>query len=122
MGDKTWKVAERRVAVIFGVRRKIGSGCDVTREGGDIDHEFCHVEVKMRKNQAVLRWWEEVEPAAMKEGKLPVLVIFEKRNAVPFLVCPLGADYLLRLGRILHDVRSVDAHVEVEQEDDGEVC
>lgn len=106
--SRTWKKAEQRVAALFGVRRRTGSGCDPRTGGDDIVHDRAFVEVRYRQKFEVLRWWrEDAVLPALKENKLPVLVIFEKGDRQPFLVCPLGADYLLTLGQMLKEARSV---------------
>lgn len=91
----TWKQKERDVGALFGCRRRRGSGCDPETGGDDIVHPRLFVEVRLRKNMTVLKWWEKdvVEPA-QREGKFPVLVIFQKGKGQPFIVAPLDAEYL----------------------------
>jgi hypothetical protein len=120
---------ELRLGKIFGVRRKIGSGCDLTRDGGDLDHPRLHVECKERQSFQVIDWYLNAEQLAAREyicefrnartgaciehrlgcpTKTPILVIYKKGLNRFFLVVPLGADILGVVERELRSARSQD--------------
>ena len=96
MSNKTWKQAERRVAVLFGARRRTGSGSDYRTGADDLMHDRLHVEIKYRQSHGVFTWWREVLDAVRKEkrGKQPVVVLVEKGSPVLLAVVPLDPTQL----------------------------
>jgi len=98
----TWKAAERKVARIFRTSRRPYSGAADSYGKDDIIHDKAFVEVRLRKSFQPVRWWrKEVEPEAKEAGKLPVLVLFQKGDGQPFVLCPLDADYLRNLWELI---------------------
>ena len=95
MPEKRWKRVEKRVAALFGTRRRRMSGSDMESGGDDIVHDRLHVEVKHRQRHGAVRAFKEhVVPKARKEGKLPVLVMAEVGKPGLYLLCPLESNYL----------------------------
>lgn len=103
MADKVWKQAERRVAKLFGVRRRTGSGCDYRTGADDLMHERLHIEIKYRQKHGVFSWWREILDALAQEQKKgnkkksPVLVLVEKGSPVFLAVVPLEPKALREL-------------------------
>lgn len=94
---RTWKKAEQRVAKLFGTRRRRGSGSDPETGGDDILHDRLHVEVKYREKQAVMTTYRDAKEKADSEGKMPIVVLLEKRSPVILLVLPLDKETLKRV-------------------------
>ncbi|MBI4332915.1 MAG: hypothetical protein HY673_16730 [Chloroflexi bacterium] len=75
--DKAWKAAERHVARALGGQRTPLSGNNSKHTAGDVIHPSLYVEVKYRKRFAIVSLMKQVEKAARKEGKTPVLALQE---------------------------------------------
>lgn len=105
VADKTWKQAERRVAALFGSRRRTGSGSDYRTGADDIIHDRLHIEVKYRQKHGVFSWWREILDAVKKEktNKRPVLILSEKGSPVLLAVVPITKDDLHGLANELYD-------------------
>ncbi len=80
MSDKAWKQLERRVAAYFGGRRNSLSGQTSKAGAGDVLHPHLVVECKHRKRHAAVRLWDDCNELANREGKLPVVVLAERRR------------------------------------------
>lgn len=90
MADKRWKAVERRVAKVFGTRRRRGSGCDVETGSDDILHDSLHVEIKTSKRPyGVIKVYDHAAKKAKKENKTPVVIITESGSPRMFVVMPL---------------------------------
>lgn len=78
MGDKAWKVAERKAAAVIGGLRqgpRTRSGSKQTT--GDIIHPRVYVEVKYRQSFATCSLHRENRAKATKESKVAVTVLQE---------------------------------------------
>lgn len=78
---RTWQKAEGRAAAPFGARRSPGSGSsgrDDVLSTSDSTHERLYIETKLKAKTAVRSLHDEVKPKARKEGKVPVLALFDK--------------------------------------------
>lgn len=78
MADKRWKVAERRVAAFFGSERTPLSGGTSKMTRSDTLHPDLFVEVKSRVKHTTVTLWDDTKKKALKEGKVPVVVLVEK--------------------------------------------
>ena len=88
MPDKPWKSAERRAARWLSdrrndpsIKRQPGSGgfSEVQQfSSGDLIGEEIYVECKHRKKHAAVTLWDDTKKKADKEGKTPVVMLFEK--------------------------------------------
>lgn len=85
---RTWKKAESRAAALFGARRQPlsgSSGRDDTTSS-DSTHPRLFIESKYRDRHAVRTLYDKTRALALKEGKTPVLTLFDK-NRPGFLIC-----------------------------------
>lgn len=86
MADKTWKKAERAVAIALGGERIPVTGID--RDGADVVTELFHVQVKHRRSiPAYLgEWLSGIRGTAQAQGKVGIVVLHvpgtEYRDAV----------------------------------------
>ncbi len=78
MGDKPWKVAERKTALALGGVRNRMSGAIDQLTAGDVVHPHLYVEVKYRIHHAAVTLMRDVEEKAEKEEKTPVVVLQER--------------------------------------------
>jgi hypothetical protein len=103
---RTWQQAERRVAALFGARRQVGSGAggreDLT--ASDSNHPALFIESKLRRRHTTRTLHDETKRLATKEGKTPVLALFDK-NRPGFLVVThsddqmtVAAEFVVSLG------------------------
>ena len=85
--SRTWKLAEQRLAELFGTIRRPLSGMN-SRSGGSDDgmHETLYLENKLRERHAVWTLFREVKQQAKKEGKVPVIGLQEKHKPGVLLV------------------------------------
>lgn len=76
----TWKAAERRAARSLGAERQVGSGsggrADQTRSDSTSKRLF--LETKLRQKTAVRKLFDQTAELARREGKTPLLAIFDK--------------------------------------------
>ena len=79
---RTWQQAEGRAAALFGVRRQVCSGStgreDLTN--GDSTHAKLFIESKLRDRHTVRTLHDATKKLALKEGKTPVLSLFDKNR------------------------------------------
>lgn len=78
---RTWQRAEGRAAAPFGAKRSPGSGSsgrDDVLSTSDSTHERIYLETKLRAKTAVRALHDETKAKARKEGKVPVLALFDK--------------------------------------------
>ena len=90
MANKSWKQAERRVAKFFGCLRTILSGSFANHRdnttNADTDHPTLFLEIRQRRSHGVWSWYRETKPKAVKEHKIPVIVLDEV-HAKGAIVC-----------------------------------
>lgn len=87
--DKTWKQAERKVAAIFGTKRRPGSGAwqrgAPGETGDDTLHPRLYIEVKSGRTDPGSTLFQHTEPLARAAGKEAVTIYLPKgsptRNA-----------------------------------------
>jgi hypothetical protein len=79
---RTWQLSEGRAAALFGCRRQVGSGSagrdDLT--ASDSTHPTLFVESKLRARHTVRALHDTTKRWAVKEGKVPVLALFDKHR------------------------------------------
>jgi hypothetical protein len=77
---RTWQRTEGRAAALFGCRRQPGSGStgreDVT--ASDSTHPVFYIESKLRQCHTTRTLHDTTKKRATKEGKVPVLALFDK--------------------------------------------
>ena len=85
--SRTWKLAEGRLAALFGTVRRPLSGMN-SRSGGSDDgmHQTLYLENKLRERHTVWSLFREVKKQATKEGKVPVIGLQEKHKPGILLV------------------------------------
>lgn len=86
MADASWKEAERRAARMLGGKRTPLSGRNSGHTASDVIHDTLFIEVKYYKKAAIWTLWEKTKKLADKEGKLPVVCMFQPHRK-GFLVC-----------------------------------
>ena len=75
---KTWKKLEQKVARLRGTERTPLSGGNGKQTRSDTLDKTFFIECKLRKDPAVWNLYESIEALALKENKIPVLVIKKK--------------------------------------------
>ena len=80
MADKTWKQFERRVATLFNSVRCPLSGGNSRHTRSDSLHPEFFISCKYSQKSALQTLYEEENPKAKKEDKLPVLVTTKARS------------------------------------------
>ncbi len=103
MTDKSWKVAERRVAEILGGERVPVNG-RIRSSAPDIAHDTLSIEVKSRKRvPAWLTGAMEQAKASSRDGRLPVAVLHQKGKPYAGALCAMRledlASYMKREAR-----------------------
>lgn len=91
MANKTWKNKEREFAGKFGAKRNIGSGSmgREERSCSDSTHETLYIETKYRKQSAIRGLYEDTEKKAKKEGKVPLVGLYDHGKGEPLAVMKL---------------------------------
>ena len=87
MADKAWKAAERRLAKIFGTRRRPLSGGNQGGGRDDSMHEVLYIENKYTSRSSLWTLYRDTRDKAKKEGRVPVLGIQESRAKGVLIVC-----------------------------------
>ena len=75
---KSWKKLEQKVARLRGTERTPLSGGNGKLTRSDTLDKTFFIECKLRKDPAVWNLYESIEALALKENKIPVLVIKKK--------------------------------------------
>ena len=75
---KTWKKLEQKVARLRGTERTPLSGGNGKLTRSDTLDTTFFIECKLRKAPAIWNLYESIEALAIKENKIPVLVIKKK--------------------------------------------
>lgn len=88
MPTKTWKAIERRIATVFGCKRQRLSGSSGRDDetASDTTHKTLFLEIKYRESHAVRTLYEKTAKLALREGKVPVVILVDKGKP-GFLVC-----------------------------------
>jgi hypothetical protein len=101
VSDKSWKVAERRVAELLGGERVPVNG-RIRGSAPDIEHDSLSLEVKSRKS--IPAWLTEAleqATASSRDGKLPVAVLHAAGRQYADALCVIRledlASYLAKL-------------------------
>jgi hypothetical protein len=92
---RTWQQAEGRAAALFGARRQVCSGSSGREDLTDSDstHPTLFIESKLRARHVSRTLHDETKRLATKEGKVPVLALFNK-NRPGFLVVTHSDDQM----------------------------
>ncbi|MBV8463275.1 MAG: hypothetical protein JO368_08280 [Acidimicrobiales bacterium] len=98
---RTWQRAEARAAALFGAARSVlsGSAGRGDRTASDSTHPRLFLEVKLQATSAVRTLWEATRTKALKEGKVPVVVLCAK-NKPGVLVVVSGDDLATVAGEL----------------------
>ena len=112
MPDKAWKVAERRLAGLFGtVRRALSGGNSKSGGRDDGQHKRLFLESKYRTKQPLWSLWDACLDSCRREPKLrkrrPVIALFE-RGRHGCLVCVHEDDILLIAAEYLEAAQQYD--------------
>ena len=84
----TWKSVERRIALLFGVKRTPLSGGNSGHTRSDTLHDKLFIEIKHRKGGfGVVNLFKQTVPLAKKENKIPVVAVHEKNRKDVFILC-----------------------------------
>ncbi|WP_435005126.1 hypothetical protein P12x_003019 [Tundrisphaera lichenicola] len=85
---RTWQKSEGRAAAIFGALRQVLSGSSGRDDNtaSDSTHTTLFIESKYRDKHAVRTLHDATRILARKEGKIPVVTLFDKGRS-GFLVC-----------------------------------
>jgi hypothetical protein len=77
---RTWQQAEGRAAALFAVRRQVCSGSSGREDltASDSNHPTLFIESKLRDRHTARTLHDGTKKLAMKEGKVPVLALFDK--------------------------------------------
>ena len=75
---KSWKKLEQKVARLRGTKRTPLSGGNGKLTRSDTLDKTFFIECKLRKAPAIWGLYESIEALALKENKIPVLVIKKK--------------------------------------------
>ena len=88
----TWVRAERSAAALFGALRRPLSGSSNRDDQGTDDaiHPVIYLESKLREAHAAWTLWRQVNMAARKVGKVPVVSLREKHAKGELLVIHSG--------------------------------
>jgi hypothetical protein len=109
---RTWQMAEGRAAALFGCRRQVGSGStgrdDAT--ASDSTHPRLFIESKLRPRHTVRALHDKAKKQAAKEGKTPVLALFDKNR--PGCLIVIHSD---DLAAVLAELAAEDAHPLIEK-------
>lgn len=88
MPDKPWKVAERKAAATVGGKRNPLSGGGSRHTRADVIHPTIYLEVKYRKEFAIVSQIRKDEEKAKKEGKVAVLCLQQKGLHTRYYLVP----------------------------------
>lgn len=99
----TWKARERQIAAYFGSERTPLSGGNSKHTRSDTLSSVFYVEAKFRKNQPVLRLYEDTESKARKEGKIPIVALCEKGKS-GFLLATTADNFKLIARRYMQQL------------------
>ena len=93
---RTWQRTEERAAALFACRRLPGSGSsnrDNVSSTSDSTHATLFIESKLRARHAVRTLHDGTKKLAVKEGKVPLLCLFDK-NRPGFLLAIHSDDFM----------------------------
>jgi peptidyl-tRNA hydrolase len=86
MPDKPWKVAERRIARLFGVERNALSGGNSKITRSDSLHRQLYIESKWGSRSSLWTLYKDTKVKAKLENKIPILSICLKSHEGSLLV------------------------------------
>lgn len=75
--DKAWKRRERVIAKDFGCERNALSGGNSKLSRSDSTSKHIFIEAKGRQNHAAIKLYDDTKVLAKKEGKIPVLALWQ---------------------------------------------
>lgn len=105
MADKPWKAAERRLAALFGTRRRPLSGGNQGQGfRDDAIHDDLHLECKYSRTHALWTLFRETRKKAQKERRTPVIGLVEKGS--PGILLVVHTDDLESTLRALIEAKS----------------
>lgn len=84
--SSTWKQAERRIASLFGCKRRPLSGSNSGGGSDDVMHDVLYIENKLAARHTVWTLWKDTWKKAKKEGKIPVISLQQKNHKGILLV------------------------------------
>lgn len=85
--DKAWKQRERKIAADFGCERNALSGGNSKLSRSDSTSDVLFIEAKGRARHATIGLFDETKALAKKEGKTPVLALWQPRRHNYLVVC-----------------------------------
>ena len=86
MSEPQWKKAERRLAQLFGTRRRPLSGSNQGGGSDDAMHPDLYLESKYTRQSALWTLYRDTAHKAQQAGKIPVIGIQEKGSHGTLLV------------------------------------
>ena len=92
---RTWQLAESRLARFFGAQRKVLSGSSGRPDDNscsDSTHPTLFLEGKLKASHATRTLHDATRALAKREGKIPVLGLFDK-NRPGFLIVVHSDDW-----------------------------
>lgn len=99
-----WKGSEKRAAKFFGSTRTPLSGGNSKHTRSDSLSPDFFVEAKLRAHSATHALYRETEKLAKREGKIPVLALFEK-HAKGFLIVVSDGNFARLARKFIYTVR-----------------
>lgn len=103
MAEKSWKVAERRIARTLGSERAPLSGATGRPTRSDTDHPQLFIQVKHLTRAYILALFEQTAKDAKKEGKIPIVVIHKRGTQQR--VATIDFDWLVQLWELWQSER-----------------
>ena len=84
----SWKRRERNGAALFGTKRQVLSGSSGRddRSRSDSVHPRLFIETKYRAASATRALWEKTNKLSQREGKTPVVLLYDKGKAGALIV------------------------------------
>jgi hypothetical protein len=79
---RTWQRTEERAAALFDCRRQAGSGSNGRDDqtASDSTHPTLYIESKLRDRHAVRTLHDATKKLSTREGKTPLLALFDKNR------------------------------------------
>jgi hypothetical protein len=90
MADAWWKAIERRVAAFFATVRTPLSGSSGKVTASDTHHPRLFIEIKARAQHSAVTLWRQTRNRAIKEEKIPVVVMAERGRHGFWVLCHSG--------------------------------
>lgn len=109
MPDKPWKVMERVVADLFGVKRNPLSGGNSRHSRSDSLHDELFIECKYSARSSLWTLFDDAKDKAKKEDKIPVIAIKKKGKSGSLIA--IHSDDVEVVLRMLRKARNAKAEV-----------